>query len=171
MKKTFKLPKEFTEKWITALEEGNYNQGTDVLFTTEEYSFNDDPVFDNKSSCSYCCLGVGMHIAGYDDINDLYARDLPDNVSLNSNNDFPMALVKEPLTRKMKEGDSLISSSLITILTGLNDGMNLNRYNIHMSLFPDLVFDKIPGVGHGTSGVSYTFSEIAKWIKDNVELV
>jgi hypothetical protein len=47
-----KLPKEFKEKWITALRSGEYKQG--------------NLQFYNRSNNSYCCLGVAAEVAGYD---------------------------------------------------------------------------------------------------------
>lgn len=48
--KRYRLPKEFTEKWLKALRSGKYEQGTFKLYKEE----------DN----SYCCLGVAGNICG-----------------------------------------------------------------------------------------------------------
>lgn len=44
MEKKFKLPKEFGEKWLTALRSGEYEQGTGRLY--------------RQSNQTFCCLGV-----------------------------------------------------------------------------------------------------------------
>ena len=52
--KNYRLPKEFAEKWLTALRSGNYVQGLGLLLS---YELIDDKKVDvNKKS--YCCLGV-----------------------------------------------------------------------------------------------------------------
>lgn len=47
--KKYRLPKEFTEKWLKALRSGEYKQGEAKLF--------------NKRNDSYCCLGVACSVA------------------------------------------------------------------------------------------------------------
>lgn len=52
MSKKFKLPKEFTEKWVKALRSGDYKQCTGKMYKREH---------------GYCCLGVAMSINGVPD--------------------------------------------------------------------------------------------------------
>ena len=49
MEKKYQLPKEFAEKWLTALRSGEYKQGTGQLMS-----------YDN----TYCCLGVACAMFG-----------------------------------------------------------------------------------------------------------
>lgn len=53
--KKYQLPKEFGEKWITALRNGEYKQGKDRL----------KDIFGG-----YCCLGVACAMQGIDDFKD-----------------------------------------------------------------------------------------------------
>lgn len=53
MKKQFKLPKEFAEKWLTALRSGEYKQGRGALCKTDR---------NDHSKNYYCCLGVACAI-------------------------------------------------------------------------------------------------------------
>ena len=50
--KKFRLPKEFTEKWLKALRSGEYKQAQNILCS---------------SSGGYCCLGVAAKVVGHDD--------------------------------------------------------------------------------------------------------
>ena len=45
--KSFRLPKEFAEKWLSALRSGNYKQGAGQLISKDR---------------EYCCLGVACHL-------------------------------------------------------------------------------------------------------------
>ena len=47
---SYKLTKELKEKWITALESGEYEQGSGQLKSTNGA--------DSDTGCKHCCLGV-----------------------------------------------------------------------------------------------------------------
>jgi len=55
----YRLPKEFTEKWLTALRSGDYEQNHNALCTLNNY---EDPMTEHNKY-SYCCLGVACVIA------------------------------------------------------------------------------------------------------------
>lgn len=55
----FKLPKEFTEKWLEALRSGKYNQATGVLYSPFKHG--------------YCCLGLAASLCGMKD-EELYGH-------------------------------------------------------------------------------------------------
>lgn len=57
-KKYFRLPREFAENWIKALESGKFTQGQISLF--EEVEYKEGTIEE------YCCLGVAGIICGYD---------------------------------------------------------------------------------------------------------
>ena len=57
-KKDFRLPREFAENWLEALESGEFVQGQVNLFSEVEYI---DKVVEE-----YCCLGVAGIVCGYD---------------------------------------------------------------------------------------------------------
>ena len=48
MKKEFRLPREFAEKWLAALRSGDYNQGQGALY--------------EEKTNGYCCVGVAARI-------------------------------------------------------------------------------------------------------------
>lgn len=50
-KKQYKLPKEFTEKWIQYLESGKYRQTTSTMYNDKDKGF--------------CCLGIACKAAGH----------------------------------------------------------------------------------------------------------
>lgn len=54
--KELRLPKAFADKWIAALESGDYMQGRSMLI-----------LGPNSDEPSYCCLGVAARIAGATD--------------------------------------------------------------------------------------------------------
>ena len=60
MDKEYKLPKEFAEKWVSALRSGEYKQSKSYL----------------KSDFGYCCLGVGCKLKGHEDF-ELFGKPYP----------------------------------------------------------------------------------------------
>lgn len=91
--KTYKLPKEFAEKWVSALRSGKYKQTSDSLI---KFS-------DTTNEKSYCCLGVAGSICGLKSktllkhrLSDLYGNILPikkDIGDLKINEDFNQTLI------------------------------------------------------------------------------
>lgn len=158
MKKTFELPKEFTEKWLTALRSGDYNQCNGALVDIEE----DEETGDITSVNGYCCLGVACSIsdisdefmAGYDLIIDIVS--IVPNKTEYSN-------IPDLLKTNNNEG------TLVNILTQLNDGLSYINYYVIIREFPNLIFKKLPTTMD--NNVRYSFNEIAEWIEDNIELV
>lgn len=166
--KSFKLPKEFTKKWLEELRSGDYVQGKGTLVDAIEYDDDAEPLL-NKG-CKYCCLGLGLKISGYE-INDMYGKDLPEDIDFHKDKIFPRALVDEnktALSNGLLVGSiNYKTTNLITILTFLNDGLTYNTYQGIKEVFPDLIFTKIPT----DKTLVYSFQDIANWIEDNVEPV
>lgn len=166
MRKTFKLEKEFAEKWLTALRDGSYQQGSGTLVSIDDDNDTDNPKFIN---CQYCCLGVAMALCDFEP-RELYGFELPDDVTTMKNvearNGLPPELAYEEKTRLRKNGRA---ADLITILSQLNDGIRYSHYLGYLIVFPDLIFKKISDKEDGV--VMYTFKDIAEWVEDNVELV
>ncbi len=149
MEKVFRLPKEFTLKWLKALRSGEYKQTDDVLFRPQNKR-------EGISKDCYCCLGVGAIICGIskDEISYL---ELPSYKMSEKN--YPGELI---------EDSNKYNSDLQKILTLLNDcyysGILKHRdyLNIPSEIIEKLVFHKQEG--------TYNFNDIAQFIEDNVEL-
>lgn len=146
MEKTFKLPKEFAEKWLEALRSGKYKQTEGTLVRIIE-EFNDkDP------KCKYCCLGVAGKICN---ISSLDMGNVPMLASLGYiEKDVPNELLDEDLL------------SFSNILAALNDGLtNVEKWlkNAYEK-YPDLIFRKLP-----LADKHFTFKQIADFIEDNCE--
>lgn len=143
------LPKEFAEKWIAALESGDYQQGKNFLMS---YSMN-------GGEPKYCCLGVACHVIGISN-DDMNEKPLPYHLNTDKKLELPDLLLSKPVV-----GNIL---PLIQILAILNDG--------HLSSNTDI--NEIESQGHvlqylpnGETKIVYGFSEIAQFIRDNVELI
>jgi hypothetical protein len=102
IKKEFRLPKAFAEKWLTALRSGKYKQTTSVL-----YDLEDD---------GYCCLGVACRM------------EYPLHYLKNENGGFASVIEKADTELKFelhkipKELKGNVSNNnLIPELTSLND--------------------------------------------------
>lgn len=160
MKKTFELPKEFAEKWIEALENGNYKQTTGTLLSVDYPYLDDKEDFENPimDTCAYCCLGVAAIVAGckFDQIieSDLLS-------------DAPEFYMEKGIPQILTE--NVDSINLIAVLTSLNDGLKPEKKEIFKTKYPNLKFsDKKANV---SGKVYYNFKEIAEFIKLNVEFV
>lgn len=146
-KKPFSLPENFKKRWVEALRSGNYKQGLHRLVSTSE-----------KESV-YCCLGVAGRLLGIND-EDLESSTGSDNAGLPC--DLYTSL-KEKYPVELQQGSD---DTFVSLLAKLNDGITLSRLELYIKENPELIFRKMPAkVGI----ISYTFSEIADWIEDNVE--
>jgi hypothetical protein len=149
--KTFKLPKEFTEKWLKALKSGKYEQGTEQLVTG-----------DNK----YCCLGVACSILGIND-NEISTSTYiqpHNNESHYLDEEIYNSLLEKGIPIELTGADNF---TLPSILSNLNDNLHYTKYLSLVKQYPNLVFNKIP---EENKSVQYSFKDIVKFIKTNVEL-
>jgi len=151
--KKFKLPKEFAEKWIKALESGEYIQGNGYLASIDEDLEN-----SSLSVCSHCCLGVAAETVGNTresllEVEYLYERKhysgipeelLSPNNSCNANN------------------------SLVFILAHLNDGMGKDTFIQFKNYNYNYRTDIKQHFG-ANNCLRYDFNQIIEFIKDNVE--
>ena len=157
--KTFKLPKDFTEKWLENLRSGKYSQGRNYLMQVE-ISENGD--INNKK---FCCLGIAC--LPYVEIEEF------ERTSLDYNLGYP---VEYEDIREMKDfPEELLSheSMLPKILSYLNDGFYESLYKKYLKEFPHLIFLRVPTIIKGDSEsepIQYSFEEIAEFIEQNVEL-
>jgi hypothetical protein len=85
MKKDYRLPRVFTEKWLAALESGGYAQGKAFLYD------------GNREN--YCCLGVACIVAGASQ-EELHGVELPDSL-YNIPQLLPHELVNGPLVDEL----------------------------------------------------------------------
>lgn len=67
MENKYQLPKEFAEKWIEALRNGQYKQGRDKLAIIDN---------DDDDEICYCCLGVACKLKNVSD------KELENNVEI-----------------------------------------------------------------------------------------
>lgn len=142
--KTFKLPKEFAEKWLEALRSGEYKQTSDTLVLEED-----------TKDYAYCCLGVAGRICdltieqmngigAFDDI----TTDLLDKIPEELHNCTP-------------------TEDLASVLMYLNDGFSLYNHKHILINFPNLILRRIPS--DDEENIHYSFKEIADFIEDNCE--
>lgn len=148
--KSFKLPKEFAEKWIKALESGEYKQGSDTLVGMAP---------DGKSE--YCCLGVAGKICGASD------EDMRGSNYLEKGEVY---CIKSGIPKELLSsvGVEFKQNELSDILSQMNDGLDKPNYEGFMQHYPNLKFPvdmKSRGIYH------FSFKEIAQFIRDNIELV
>lgn len=142
--KTFELPKEFTEKWLAALRSGNFKQAIGKLY--------------DKSIDGYCCLGIACRV---NTEAPLYG-DSPYRMKSVLSKDFPNDLLLDTLNITEEiEGHKQLT--LIGILTSLNDGVKIEMLKRQTKIYPNIVFP--------SNKSYYSFSEIADFIEQNVELV
>lgn len=159
MKKTFKLPKEFAERWIVALESGKYKQGPGTLFggryQKDENGELDYSKPNMKTSC-FCCLGVAAVMQGCS------PEDIDGDALLWDNRDFYLSKgIPDVLT------ETSCQDNLVGVLANLNDIFTPYDLKKWSKTFPDLKFS----VPVNFDKINYTFKEIAEFIKLNVEFV
>lgn len=158
--KYWKLPKEFTEKWLKALRSGEYEQGEGML------KDNIPSEIDTHETYCYCCLGVAGDLCS--DV-ELYTgiEQMPgENDTIVNSVEYPKEL-KQATTCGALEKD--FGKSITDILVKLNDGFTANEYLKCVEKFPELIFSKTPEFG--STSVKYSFEEIADFIESNCELV
>lgn len=149
MGKQFRLPKEFGEKWLTALRSGDYEQGETTLVIIDE------------TECTYCCLGVAGKIAGFDN-ETLEKYAMLEEQTFKSSEFLP----KELLQTNDDELDSFIY-----ILSNLNDG--LTKYNYDQKIKnKNLIFRELNPYNNDFTKLlvmKFNFNQIADFIEDNCE--
>lgn len=157
MKKQFRLPEEFTKKWLVALRSGEYTQGTNGSlqeFKSENWT---KETVATKDTCNYCCLGVAGVILGVP-TKELSTEWLSNN--LNS------TLI--PSEIEGNEDDNL----LVKLLSGLNDGLDLYQYKEFIKdkeyIFREDLeqYFSVPG----NNDFKLSFKDITYFIEDNCEL-
>ena len=149
--KKYKLPKEFAEKWLTALRSGDYEQGNEHLLSYEEV----DEFTVNYNKKSYCCLGVACSLtevsealySGMSFVSDTYGYEQIEIMAAG----YPVEIAGE--------------SGFPEILAKFNDGTTIAQYHLEFE-FLNLKFRKEPKLGEV---YQLTFPEIADFIEDNVE--
>ena len=99
--KNFKLPKEFTEKWLKALRSHDYEQGDGTLY--------------DANSNTYCCLGVACRMEY--PLQYLKASDGYASLIEKSQDQLKFDLKKIPKELK----GNLITNRLVKRLTRMND--------------------------------------------------
>lgn len=125
--KKFKLPKEFTIKWLEALRSGKYPQAEEELF----------------NGTGYCCIGVAGMICGIPK-KQLIDRSLFVENSSNQHGGYSKEQLDSFIVLPKELLGAFSNDSLVGSLVNRNDGMS--------------GFKK------------HSFSEIADWIEENVEL-
>lgn len=148
LKKQFRLPKEFAEKWLTALRSGEYQQGEETLIQID------------GNECSYCCLGVAGRIAGFE-------KDVLETESMLVEKVFKSLSLPDELI----ETDNEKLDSFIYILASLNDGLCKTGYNQKIKN-KNLIFREINLYENDFDRVrfiKFNFNQIADFIEDNCE--
>ncbi len=157
--KQFKLPKEFAEKWITALRSGEYKQGESMLQSfKEEYADEEyDDLESTPETCNYCCLGVAAYISG------IPADKLHTEWIVENWRKVPIEIVGS-------------IGKLPNILSSLNDGLTLRNYkelleNDTKRNLEEFVFRHFDIYQEFTikCEVKLDFNQIADFIEDNCE--
>lgn len=166
--KKFKLPKEFAEKWITALRSGNYKQIRGSLLELEDTNERETTT-EHLEDCRFCCIGVAGDIGSIPRLRLL-------NHCLLDEDYFGEFLPNVPI--KLFEIDDEFSgdpidNKLTQVLVGLNDGVNKENYNNYFHL-QGFVFRTQNIYEHdfekkGKSLFALDFSQIADFIEDNCE--
>lgn len=165
--KSFEMPKEFAEKWITALRSGEYKQGVGLLKCIE-YT-EDFPNREIPGSETYCCLGIAGKICGADDAHLVHVE-LPKN----EEDYFASIGLAAAL---LEDSDSAISN-LVYILTSLNDSFTEVNLNLWLKNHPGLKFRDISALRRKlerkdniSTATKFSFEEIANFIEDNVKFI
>jgi len=104
--KRYKLPREFTKEWLTALRSGEYKQTTGSLYNIQDQG--------------YCCIGVAARIKYplhyLKDKNDRYAGTLQgNNKCINSDTKYKLSKIPQELKR------SVNANNFVSQLVNLND--------------------------------------------------
>lgn len=161
MEKTFELPKEFAEKWLTTLRSEDYIQTEGTLFRPDCENM-DEYLEDPSIGGGYCCLGIAAKVCGISDSEMLYDDLLEDRSDFFIKNGVP-----EELTR---ENIGYIEYLLPGILSTLNDGLTESNYKAIITNHPDLVFRKEINFDEDAF-IKFNFNEIADFIQDNVKFI
>lgn len=146
MKKHFKLPRKFYNNWIDALESGKFSQGKASLL-------------DTTGENQYCCLGVACKTIN-----------IPDAVLIERGllHELPKLLTKGIPQELLEFSNEYNSAKLPQLLANLNDGMTAHDFNRYEKMYPDIKFPYKPK--DDIESIAYTFADIAKFIKKNVEV-
>ena len=104
--KRYKLPREFTKEWLTALRSGEYKQTTGSLYNIQDQG--------------YCCIGVAARIKYplhyLKNKNDRYAGTLQGNKkSIKSDTKYKLSKIPQELKR------SVNANNFVSQLVNLND--------------------------------------------------
>lgn len=154
--KRFKLPKEFAEKWIEALESGDYKQGHSSLASTD-VEWHDGEPLPPIELCSFCCLGVAAKISG-NSVEKLIGVEY-----LYSKKAFK-GIPEELITT-----ESGVDNTLVWAVSQLNDGVSCSTYLDEFET-ESYVF-RIDVKQHFLEEDIFklSFEDIVNFIKDNVE--
>lgn len=144
--KPFKLNKEFLDKWIEALESGEFPQGISYLLTEDD---------------GYCCLGVALSCLDVDD-DVLLEMELPREIELPDL--YPDELVSNHYSH-VGNRSRPCDIKLIDILINMNDGMAYEFYLKMLTHYEDLKFPKLIDV---KEKARFDFKEIATFLRNNV---
>ena len=147
-KKTFILPKEFTEKWLKALRSGKYIQTSNTLI--------------NDNADEYCCLGVACKLV---DIEDEYLVSYGSPYEVRDDNGEEVDFQDLP---KQLMGGGTESYDIASLLMSLNDGMSVGTKKLYTDKYPTIKFTSALVKG---GMIRYTFDEIATFVETNCELV
>lgn len=168
MKKYFRLPKPFAEKWLAALRSGSYSQYKNTLIY---HSVDDEGFIVDYSDSIGCCLGVAALVAGILP-QHLAGVDLPGDINWSSVNSVNGERPSFPY--ELTGYGEVSKYGLVDILTGLNDGLSKTSFNTIIVEYPDIIFHKKTFKESITEDkksetLSYSFEDIAKFIEDNTE--
>ena len=156
MEKYFRLPKEFTEKWLKELRSGKYTQLVSKLVYSN-YEIEDEPLdIDYKRAC---CLGVACVMLGGEN-ERIAGCEMPFYLSQPYLDE-----IKYPL-ELLENTEEPSDYRLAKILANLNDGYYKLAYDSMISQYPNLNIKK----AHEQERIKYSFNEIADWVEENVEL-
>lgn len=111
LKQKAELPKEFREKWLSALRSGEFKQGQHTLCT-------------QGPNTKYCCLGVAGKVLGMPDERLYSFAYLNSELGKHTSFSIPIAIDqgREPSVLGSQE-----KMYLISILSCLNDGICIER--------------------------------------------
>lgn len=139
--RTIKLTKEFHKKFTDALRSGDYIQASSQLFYEDEYG-----------NCSHCCLGVAFDILTKDNQCEWQTKDLPSDINIDCLDeiDYPNGLIKH--------------ESILASINDGNSGQSLMEIKSHN-------YNLICDDETGKFQKHYTFSEIADFIDDHLEII
>lgn len=156
--KKYRLPKEFAEKWLTALRSGDYEQGSECLLSygDRETEFGPDFPEVDKENKSYCCLGVACALTGVSEVHFSGISYVSDD------NDYEKEKILEAGYPKELAGEVGFPITLAM----LNDGCLMTKQNLEFH-FSNVEFRNKPTLGQH---YKLSFPEIADFIEDNVEL-